>query len=683
MKNKKVKRFKSLRAKLLTAVVVFSLILSVSVCAVNFYNRYTEHNERTLKFLFWNLKYTISYELTDNRRKDISDLSYINSEEGSTEYQNFKYADKAKEEMGFTRMYIFTTDEDESGGTYIYEAGDSSTKARKGDKKIYSDIERDILMPKLLSDGIVKYIDKENLNIIGWIKITNDNGDNLNQSPTDSILVAEISLKDGLYNILRELRSQLLVAAALIATAGVMLAAYISRRVVRPIEHLVKQVRDFTIGNSINYTAEIKTGDETQILSDALFDMAISINTHVLNMQNDAAEKERVASETRMAQRIEKSLMPAALEVPDLFSAAGLHHSFKGAGGSFYDFFMIDDKRLCVVNAQVSGVGIHIAMYMAVAITTIKSHMMTSAGLTESVNMLNTQLYETFPGETMLSAFIGILEIHTGDFSYINAGNSGFYIVRDDDRSTLGAGTAGVSTTGVEAVHAKRRVFIPIAKEQNVAYKQTDIKLRSGDKLLLCTENLERLKSLKGEFYDSDKMKNMLKKSFCKKAAPQLLLRYLSYELLLNTRRDPQVSDAALLSLQYVKLNKDRNDIVVSAKAESLGAVLELIKKQLRENGLGGSFYAETVASAEELFMIAIHRQSGSDRRSGYNITARCFVTSTGAEVKFLYGGKLENPFENSSEMELDAITFIESHGGIIRYEVSDRNNCVSFVKCR
>ncbi len=79
----------------------------------------------------------------------------------------------------------------------------------------------------------------------------------------------------------------------------------------------------------------------------------------------EAAEKKRLEEELRIAHEIQMSLLPQApASIPGL-SVTALCVPAREVGGDYYDFLPLDDHRLGVLIADVSGKGTSAALYMA------------------------------------------------------------------------------------------------------------------------------------------------------------------------------------------------------------------------------------------------------------------------------------------------------------------------------
>src|SRR4029077_1326272 len=105
----------------------------------------------------------------------------------------------------------------------------------------------------------------------------------------------------------------------------------------------------------------VTTDDQLGELTDSFNSMTASIEDLLLQ----AAKKKRLEEELRIARSIQMSLLPQGpLRMPGL-SVAALCVPAREVGGDYYDFFPIDDRRLGVLIADVSGKGTSAALYMA------------------------------------------------------------------------------------------------------------------------------------------------------------------------------------------------------------------------------------------------------------------------------------------------------------------------------
>ena len=119
-------------------------------------------------------------------------------------------------------------------------------------------------------------------------------------------------------------------------------------------------------------TERVRQGDFTHKIAvkneDQLGELAASFNSMTASIEDllvQAAEKKRLEEELRIAHEIQMSLLPQGpLQMPGL-SVTALCVPAREVGGDYYDFLPLDDHRVGVLIADVSGKGTSAALYMA------------------------------------------------------------------------------------------------------------------------------------------------------------------------------------------------------------------------------------------------------------------------------------------------------------------------------
>lgn len=112
-----------------------------------------------------------------------------------------------------------------------------------------------------------------------------------------------------------------------------------------------------------DFTHKITIGTRDQLgeLADSFNSMAASIE----DLLREAAEKKRLEEELRIARAIQMSLLPRdPLTMPGL-SVTALCVPAREVGGDYYDFLPLDEYRVGILIADVSGKGTSAALYMA------------------------------------------------------------------------------------------------------------------------------------------------------------------------------------------------------------------------------------------------------------------------------------------------------------------------------
>ncbi len=96
----------------------------------------------------------------------------------------------------------------------------------------------------------------------------------------------------------------------------------------------------------------------------------------------------------------------------------------KEVGGDFYDCFMIDSNRLCILIADVSGKGMPAALFMMRGTTVIKDYALIRNSTSEIFTAANARLCENNDEDMFITAWIGILDTRMMTLQYTNAGHN-------------------------------------------------------------------------------------------------------------------------------------------------------------------------------------------------------------------------------------------------------------------
>ncbi|MBR5089642.1 MAG: SpoIIE family protein phosphatase [Ruminiclostridium sp.] len=215
-----------------------------------------------------------------------------------------------------------------------------------------------------------------------------------------------------------------------------------------------------------------------------------------------AAEKERIGAELNVATKIQADMMPYNFPKRDDISLYATMTPAKEVGGDFYDFFFIDDDRLAMVMADVSGKGMPAALFMVIAKSVIRNIAMIGGigkkditGATAHVmNIANNVLCENNRSGFFVTTWFGILTISTGELRYTNAGHEYPAVRRANGDYEL----------------VKTDNFPPLATMEDLEYEEDVMQLNSGDSIFLYTDGVPEAKNAAGERFGTDKMLEIL-----------------------------------------------------------------------------------------------------------------------------------------------------------------------------
>jgi serine phosphatase RsbU (regulator of sigma subunit) len=211
----------------------------------------------------------------------------------------------------------------------------------------------------------------------------------------------------------------------------------------------------------------------------------------------EEVEREKVEKELQMATQIQLDALPdVAPEFPDYpgINLRGSMNTAREVGGDFYDYFPIDENRLCFLIADVSGKGTPAALFMMTAKTMIKDYTLNLNSTSEIFTAVNARLCESNEAGMFATAWIGIVDKRTMTLQYTNAGHNYPLLQRKGQPCEIVKKTHGLFLAGMEFTR----------------YRQEEIQLEPGDRLLLYTDGVVEAHNRNNELYGDDRLKNKL-----------------------------------------------------------------------------------------------------------------------------------------------------------------------------
>lgn len=252
----------------------------------------------------------------------------------------------------------------------------------------------------------------------------------------------------------------------------------------------------------------------------------------------DSEERQRISAELNVATHIQADMLPrifpAFPERPE-FDIFATMNPAKEVGGDFYDFFMIDERHLAIVIADVSGKGVPAALFMVIGKTLIKDHTKPNADLGEVFSEVNNLLCESNSESLFITAFEGVLDLVTGEFNFVNAGHEMPFIARSGNMYEL----------------YKLRPGFVLAGMENMKYQSGSIRLSPGDKIFQYTDGVTEATNAEHELYGMQRLTKVLSENTEK--SPSQLLPVVKADIDAFVGDTPQFDDITMLCVAYQK----------------------------------------------------------------------------------------------------------------------------------
>jgi sigma-B regulation protein RsbU (phosphoserine phosphatase) len=212
------------------------------------------------------------------------------------------------------------------------------------------------------------------------------------------------------------------------------------------------------------------------------------------------AAKARMQEELNVGRDIQRSMLPRVFPAfPDrkeLELYAVLEPAME-VGGDLYDFFMVDDRRLCFVVGDVSGNGVPAALFMAMTKIMVKTRAASDPSPASIVTHVNDALSQDNDSCMFVTLYLGILNLRDGTLVTTNAGHNQPLLKRRSGR--------------FEWLTAQDGPLV--GPMPGIAYKESTMRLGPGDELFLYTDGVTEADNRKRELFGNDRLKMVLDQS--------------------------------------------------------------------------------------------------------------------------------------------------------------------------
>ncbi|MFC2046287.1 SpoIIE family protein phosphatase, partial [Chloroflexota bacterium] len=282
-----------------------------------------------------------------------------------------------------------------------------------------------------------------------------------------------------------------------------------------------------------------------------------------LEMELERAN-ERMSLELNFAREIQLNMLPLIFPAFPARSEVNVYATLESArevGGDFYDFYFLDEDHLCFVIADVSGKGAPGALLMAVSKTLIKSRAADDHEPASILTHVNNELSRDNESAMFVTAFLGIINVKTGEIQYTNAGHNPPYIKRRD-------GTAEI----LDAFHGPVIGALP-----GMTYKQDAAILAEKDMIVLYTDGVTEAMDVREELFSDERFARLLEVETFE--SPRAVIDRTVTEVKAHQGEAEQADDITILAVQFERQPEELDEkslhLVIKNRLAELGAVEE------------------------------------------------------------------------------------------------------------
>lgn len=274
----------------------------------------------------------------------------------------------------------------------------------------------------------------------------------------------------------------------------------------------------------------VRRKDQIGSLQTSFNQMAEGLERSVASL----AQQESIEKELSVARELQKSLIPSEIIGVGDVEFATFFEPSAAIGGDYFDILPLDEDRLAVVIADVSGhglsAGLRMAMLKAALLILVEQHDDAKVILQQLDRVVRTSQ----EGRLFVTATLALLDLRSGRMELTNAGHPPTYILQDD--------------------HVEEIVLpgAPLGAFDH-SYGTAVVQLNPGDTVVWLSDGFIEATNPAGELFGYDRTVSCLEGS---RDNPALVRDRLLGHVAEHTAGQPAEDDRTLVVMRYVPVDQ-------------------------------------------------------------------------------------------------------------------------------
>lgn len=375
---------------------------------------------------------------------------------------------------------------------------------------------------------------------VGWAMISVYDAESTTR-PATQLIDHYLDIESSGQALYREKNGQLRLTILIVISVLMVIlgaAALIQgKRIVKPLNTMTEQItgmKDEEI--EFKMKEDYRTGDEIEILADSFSRLSRKTLEYIGQVRTATAEKQRIASELKLAAGIQASMLPHVFPpFPDRheFELYAVMDPAREVGGDFYDYFLIDNDHLGIVIADVSGKGIPASLIMMISKVILQNCAMMGRSPSDVLATANNAICANNQEDMFITVWLGILEISTGKLTAASAGHE----------------YPAVMHAGGDYELWKNKHGFVVGVMEGTQWAEYELQMQPGDRLFLYTDGVPEATSKENELFGTDRMLEAL--NTVKDASPEDVLKGVRKAIDNFVKDAEQFDDLTMLSIVY------------------------------------------------------------------------------------------------------------------------------------
>ena len=256
-------------------------------------------------------------------------------------------------------------------------------------------------------------------------------------------------------------------------------------------------------------------------------------NAIIYSMAN---EKKRLDHDLEIARDIQRILLPAEAPAINGFQISGINVPARQVSGDYFDYIRVDDERLGVAIADVSGKGVPASLIMAICRSVLRSEAARNPSPADVLRKVNRQLYPDIKEDMFISMAYLILDHQRDGVTLARAGHDAPLLYKRHSQTVTPIKPPGM-VVGIDSGNVFDRLTADFA-----------VSLERDDCLILYTDGVTEALNTDGDEFGLDRMIQSVRASATDGA--QTIVKRIIEDVRSFTGSAPQNDDITVIAIR-------------------------------------------------------------------------------------------------------------------------------------
>jgi phosphoserine phosphatase RsbU/P len=256
-------------------------------------------------------------------------------------------------------------------------------------------------------------------------------------------------------------------------------------------------------------------------------------NAIIYSMAN---EKKRLDHDLEIARDIQRILLPSEAPTITGFQISGINVPARQVSGDYFDYIQVDQDRLGVAIADVSGKGIPASLIMAICRSVLRAEAARNPSPAAVLRKVNRQLYPDIKEDMFISMAYLILDQHHDGVTLARAGHDAPLWYQRQSQTVTPVKSPGM-VVGIDSGSVFDRLTVDFA-----------VPLERNDCLVLYTDGLTETLNSEGDEFGVDRMMESVRASA--NDGSQAIVKRIIEDVREFTGSVPQNDDMTLIAIR-------------------------------------------------------------------------------------------------------------------------------------